>query len=128
MPDKEEIFLKVRDCLADALGRDEEEVTSEASLAGDLGAESLDFLDIIFRLEKVFGIKIQRGDLFPENIINNADYVKDGKFTEEGLQRLREKYPFTDLSALEADPGVNELGNLFTVGMITDYIGNRLNS
>ena len=127
MPDKEEIFLKVRDCLADALSRDEEEVTPEASLSEDLGAESLDFLDIIFRLEKAFGIKIQRGDLFPENIINNPEYVQEGKFTAKGIQKLQEKYPYADLSAIKSNPGVGELGSLFTVGMIVEYINSRLN-
>ena len=127
MPDKEEIFAKVKDCLADALGADEDEVKTEASLTRDLGAESLDFLDIIFRLEKAFGIKIQRGDLFPETILNNAEYVQDGRLTETGIQKLEEKYPYADLSTIKANPSVSEMGNLFTVGMIVEYVNTRLN-
>jgi len=126
MPDKEEILGKVKACLADALSVDEDEVTAEASLAGDLGAESLDFLDIIFRLEKAFGIKIQRGDLFPEKILTNAEYVQDGKLTDRGIQKLQEEYPYIDLSAVKENPGVDEMGNLFTVGMIVNYIDSRL--
>ena len=53
MPTTDEIFDKVRQTLTDALGVDDDEVTSEATLIGDLGAESIDFLDIVFRLERV---------------------------------------------------------------------------
>jgi acyl carrier protein len=127
MADKEEILSKVKECLADALSVDEEEVTPEASLSGDLGAESLDFLDIIFRLEKAFGIKIQRGDLFPEKILSNAEYVQDGKLTDKGIEKLQEEYPYVDLAGLKENPGVDEMGNLFTVGMIVNYIDSRLN-
>ena len=66
MPTKEEVFEKIQTALVDALGVDEEDVTPEATLVGDLGAESIDFLDIVFRLEKAFDIKIPRGELFPE--------------------------------------------------------------
>ena len=65
MATKEEVFTKVRGALVEALGVDEEEVTPGAKLVGDLGAESIDFLDIVFRLEKAFDIKIPRGELFP---------------------------------------------------------------
>ena len=84
MPTKEEIFEKIQTALVDALGVDDDEVTPEATLVGDLGAESIDFLDIVFRLEKAFDIKIPRGELFPEDILTNAEYVQDGKVTEPG--------------------------------------------
>ncbi|HPZ83342.1 MAG TPA: acyl carrier protein, partial [Thermogutta sp.] len=79
---KEEIYQKVREVLMDALAVDEEEVRPDATLVGDLGAESIDFLDIVFKLEKAFNIKIPRGELFPEDILTNPQFVKDGKFTE----------------------------------------------
>ena len=83
---RDEIFKKVQNVLVDALGVDEEEVSSDSTLMGDLGAESIDFLDIVFRLEKAFGIKIPREELFPvENLMNNPQYVKDGKMTPAGL-------------------------------------------
>ncbi len=66
MPTTEEIFAKVQESLVDALGVEEDEVTPEATLQGDLDAESIDFLDIVFRLEKAFGIKIERGELSPK--------------------------------------------------------------
>ncbi len=128
MPDRDEILNKVTESMVDALGVEEEEVTLTASLTEDLGAESIDFLDIVFRLEKAFGIKIPRGDLFPENLLSSPEYVKDGKLTDEGLGVLREKMPHADLSQFEANPLVSELGQLFTVGMIVNYVSERLNA
>src|SRR3954463_8059824 len=101
---KTEIFSKVQEALVDALGVDEDEVTPQATLVGDLGAESIDFLDIVFRLEKAFNIKIERGELFPEDILTNAEYVKDGKFSAAGLAQLKKRMPFADLTKFEANP------------------------
>jgi len=126
MVEREEIIEKVTESLVDALGVEEEEVTLDASLTEDLGAESIDFLDIVFRLEKTFDIKIPRGDLFPENLLSSPEYVKDGRLTEEGLAVLREKMPYADLSQFEKNPLVSELGRLFTVGMIVNYVSERL--
>jgi acyl carrier protein len=122
-----EIFKEVQQVLVDALGVDDDEVTTEAALIGDLGAESIDFLDIVFRLEKTFGIKIPREELFPaESLMNNPEFVSNGKFTEEGLAELRSKIPHTDLSTFEKDPDINKLGNLFTVGAIVNYVETKL--
>ena len=68
MPSRDEIFEKVKVTLVDALGLDEDEVNATSRLKADLGAESIDFLDIVFRLEKNFGIKIPRNELFPESL------------------------------------------------------------
>jgi len=67
------------------LGVDDDEVTEEATMVGDLGAESIDFLDIVFKLEKAFGITIPRDELFPDDILTNAEYISDGKVTADGL-------------------------------------------
>ena len=99
MASQEEIFEKVQEALVDALGVDEEEVTPEATLQGDLDAESIDFLDIVFRLEKSFDIKIDRGELVPEDILTNPDYVQDGKVNAEGISQLKDRMPFADLSS-----------------------------
>ena len=126
---RDEIFKEVQEVLVDALGVDDEEVTTEATLMGDLGAESIDFLDIVFRLEKVFGIKIPREELFPaESLMNNPEFVNNGKFTEKGLSELRDKIPHTDLSTFENDPNINKLGDLFTVGAILNYVETKLNA
>src|SRR4030066_830214 len=102
---RDEIFKEVQGVLVDALGVDDDEVTTDASLTGDLGAESIDFLDIVFRLEKAFGIKIPREELFPaESLMNNPEFVSKGKFTEKGLAELRVKVPHTDISTFKNNP------------------------
>lgn len=128
MADKQEVLQKVKDILTDALGVDEGEVAEEASLVADLGAESIDFLDIIFRLEKTFNIKIPRGDLFPEDLLSDENYVQEGKLTPQGLKVLKEKVPYVNLSEFEKNPDISGLANLFTVGMIVNYVTNRLAS
>jgi acyl carrier protein len=124
---KDEIFLKVREALVGALGVDDDEVTPEATLTGDLGAESIDFLDIVFRLEKSFDIKIPRGELFPENLLTDAQYVKDGKMTEAGVSELRRRMPFANLDEFAANPQIKDFGNLFTVDMICGYLESKVN-
>jgi acyl carrier protein len=124
---RDEIFRKVQEVLVDALGLDDDEVTAQATLMGDLGAESIDFLDIVFRLEKAFGFKIPREELFPiENMMSNPEFVKDGKLTEAGLAELKEKMPHTDYSDFANDPDINKLGNLFTVNSIVNYVESKM--
>ena len=126
---RDEIFEQVQEVLVDALGIDDDEVVADATLMGDLGAESIDFLDIVFRLEKAFGIKIPREELFPaESLMNNSEYVHNGKLTEKGLAELREKMPHTDLTSFESDPDINKMGDLFTVNAIINYIEGKLNA
>ncbi|MBA7670239.1 Acyl carrier protein [subsurface metagenome] len=124
---RDEIFGQVQEVMVDALGVEDDEITAEATLMGDLGAESIDFLDIVFRLEKAFGVKIPREELFPaESLMNNPELISNGKFTEAGLSELRSKIPHTDFSAFENDPDINKLGDLFTVGAIVNYIETKL--
>ena len=126
---RDEIFKDVQEVLIDALGVDDDEVTNEATLMGDLGAESIDFLDIVFRLEKSFSIKIPREELFPaENMISNPDFVSNGKLTEKGLAELKNAMPHTDISSFESDPDINKLGDLFTVNSIVNYVETKLNA
>lgn len=126
---REEIFGQVQEVLTDALGLDEDEVTEEATLMGDLGAESIDFLDIVFRLEKAFSIKVPREELFPaEAILNNAEYVSGGKLTAKGLNELRTRMPHTDLRSFEKDPDVNKIADLFTVSAIVNFIDKKVNA
>jgi len=123
---KDDVYDKVRETLVDALGVDDDEVTEQATLTGDLGAESIDFLDIVFRLEKAFNIKIPRGELFPDNILSNAEYVDNGKVTAVGLKELKERMPHADFSDFEKDPDVNNMPDLFTVKTIVNYVHNKL--
>jgi acyl carrier protein len=128
MPTQEEIYAKVSETLVEALNVEEDEIKPTATLQGDLGAESIDFLDIVFRLEREFGIKIPRGELFPESIFQgDPEFVQDGRVTEKGLQELKARMPFADLSDFEKNPEVSHIGELFTVDLITRYIQGKLN-
>jgi len=122
MPTKEEVFEKVKDSLIDALGAEDEDVQPAATLVGDLGAESIDFLDIVFKLEKGFGISIPREELFPEDILGNASYVADGKVTAEGIVKLKERMPFADLSKFEKNPRVQDFAQQLTVQDLCNYV------
>ncbi|HEX5269095.1 MAG TPA: acyl carrier protein [Gemmataceae bacterium] len=127
MPTRDEIYEKVSATLVEALNVDEDDVTPQATLQGDLGAESIDFLDIVFRLEREFGIKIPRGELFPESIFQgDPEFVQDGKVTDKGIAELRARMPFADLSAFERNPEVGHISDLFTVELITRYIEGKL--
>src|SRR3984957_11252376 len=126
---QDDIYKKVSNTLVEALNVDEEEISPQSTLQGDLGAESIDFLDIVFRLEREFGIKIPRGELFPESIFQgDPDLVQNGKVTDKGLSELRTKMPFADLSKFEKNPELAGIGELFTVEMITRYIKGKLSA
>ena len=124
---QEEVFEKVRETLVEALGVDDDEVTPDATLTGDLGAESIDFLDIVFRLEKAFNIKIPRGELFPDNILNNPEFVQDGKLTDAGLSELKQRMPHADFSDFEQDRDINKMAELFKVQTIINYVMTKVN-
>ena len=126
VPSRDEIFEKVKDVLDNALGADPEDVTMEATLIGDLGAESIDFLDISFKLEQEFSIKIDQGELFPENLMSDDTLVEDGKLTDKAMDILRERMPHVDFSRLDADRRVNQLSEVFTVESLVDFIERKL--
>ncbi|MFI4882414.1 MAG: phosphopantetheine-binding protein [Phycisphaerales bacterium JB064] len=123
---RDEIQAKVQDVLAEVLGIDEDEVTPRATLTGDLGAESIDFLDIVFRLEQAFDVKIEQGELFPENLQQDPTYVQDGKLTESGLAALRQKLPHAEVDAIEDDPRLGRVGEIFTVDAIINFVERKL--
>nr|WP_236254705.1 acyl carrier protein [Mucisphaera calidilacus] len=123
----DEVFDKVRTVLEDALGVDPDEVTPEATLGPDLGAESIDFLDIAFRLEKEFGIKIDQTEMMPSDVLNDAKYVQDGKLTDAGIAELKEKMPHADLTDLEASREVDDFAKVFTVEAIVKFVETKLN-
>ncbi len=123
---EDEIFSKVQESLVDALGVDDDEVAPEATLVGDLGAESIDFLDIVFKLEKAFDISIPREELSPEDILTNSTYVQDGMVTGEGMQELKRRMPWANLSDFEQNPRVQDFGNLLTVGDLCRYVGTKI--
>lgn len=130
MPSRDEIFEKVQSTLVDALGLDEDEVTATSRLKADLGAESIDFLDIVFRLEKNFGIKIPRNELFPESLFTaDSGFAENGRVTAKGLDELRTRLPHADketLDALAKDPRVENVEDLFTVNMVVNFLASKL--
>ncbi|HEX8199105.1 MAG TPA: acyl carrier protein [Isosphaeraceae bacterium] len=127
MPTYDEIFQKVQSTLVDALGVDEEDVTRAATLRNDLGAESIDLLDIVFRLERNFSIKIPRGELFPENI-SDPELTRDGKLTTKGLEELKQRMPYADLSDFAANPEVEKMLDLYTVDTLVHYVAGKLSA
>ncbi len=119
---RDEIFEKVQGVLVEALAVDEDEVTPEATLFGDLGAESIDVLDITFQLERSFSIKINQGELFPEGVAQDPELVEDEKLTDKGMAALREKLPHFDFSALDEDRSVQKLVDMFTVDSLVNFV------
>lgn len=85
------IYPKVAEIIADALACDEDEVTPQASLINDLGAESIDFLDFVFRLERAFKVKIPRGKILEDSRgdLSEADFESGGMITEAGLAQIK---------------------------------------
>jgi acyl carrier protein len=127
MSGSEEIYGKVARVLVEALSVDEGEIAPTASLQGDLGAESIDFLDIVFRLEREFAIKIPRGELFPESVFQgDPDFVRDGQVTDQGLDELRSRMPYADLNGFAQDRRLSAIPNLFTVDLVARYVAWKL--
>lgn len=124
---RDEILEKISGALEDALGVDPDEVTPDAKLQKDLGAESIDMLDISFKLEQTFGIKIPQGDLFPENVSQNPEYVQNGKVTEAGLAEMKAKLPHVDFTEFEKDPKLKNIWDLFTVDVLVRFVERKLN-
>jgi acyl carrier protein len=90
----EEMYERVSHVMVDALGVDEEDITPAAILQKNLGAESIDFLDIVFRLERDFGIKIPRSELFPESVFQgDPSFIQEGRITDQGMSELRLRMP-----------------------------------
>ncbi|MGN1064833.1 MAG: acyl carrier protein [Thermoguttaceae bacterium] len=126
MATKEEIFATVAEVLVDSLAVDEEEVTREATLVDDLGAESIDLLEIVFNLEKKFDVKIDRSELIPEDLFTNPEYVVDGKLTPAGLAVLEERLPNANLDAFKANPLVQNISKILTVEDLCNVVEQKL--
>ena len=128
---RDEVYAKVQGVLVDALGVDAEEVTPTATLREDLGAESIDFLDIVFRLEKAFTtdpakpFKIPRGELFPDDLpalMSDERYIKDGKITPDGVAEMKKRMPFSDFTEFDKNPTLEGAQSLLNVNTIVNYM------
>lgn len=125
---REEIYDKVKDTLVDALSVEPEEVTPTATLMGDLGAESIDFLDIVFRLEKAFGIKIPQDEMMPREVLSNPAYVTNKKLNAQGVAALQKAMPHADLTQFLKDPDIEKMSSVFTVETIVRFVEQKLNA
>lgn len=128
---RDEIYDKVKDVLEEALGVDDDEISPEASLTADLGAESIDVLDIQFRLEKTFStpqkpFKVAQGELFPENLLENPDWVQNGRFTDAGMSMLRERMPHVDFTKFDTTRQVEQVAEQITVESLVDFVERKM--
>jgi acyl carrier protein len=123
---RDEISTKVRDILIDELAVDEDDVTEQSSLVKDLGAESIDFLAIVFKLEQAFGFKIGQGELFPENVTQDPKFVQNGRVTPEGMSMLKGRLPHVDFAKFEGDPQVAKVAEVFTVDTLVRFVEKKL--
>ena len=127
MPSSNEVYAKVTKVLVYALGVEEADIKPSATLQGDLGAESIDFLDIIFRLEVEFRIKINQDELFPQSfLLDDSAFINDGRLTDEGLAALHEQMPYADWRKLESDRRLDRIDDLFTVDLVTSFVRSKL--
>jgi acyl carrier protein len=127
MSDSEEIYGKVARVLVECLDVEEDDLTPTATLQGDLGAESIDFLDILFRLEREFGIKVPRDELFPQSVFQgDPDFVREGRVTDQGMAELRSRMPYADLGAFDQDRRLSAVSDLFTVSLVSQYVAWKL--
>jgi acyl carrier protein len=125
---KSEIDGAVKEALVGALGVGEDEVTPEATLLGDLGAESIDLLDILFRLERKVGVKIQAADLAAhvQGGIPDAEFGDaGGKITPKGMAQLKKVMPQIDADALAGKLEAEKVMSLFTVANLADMVAGR---
>ncbi|MFU8829625.1 MAG: acyl carrier protein [Phycisphaerales bacterium] len=123
---RDEIYSKVQEVLIDALGVDDDEITPKAKLTSDLGAESIDFLDISFKLEQEFDFKIAQGELFPDGAAQNPEFVQNGQITPKGIEAMKAKMPHADFSEFEQDPQLTKVGQVFTVDVIVNFVERKL--
>ncbi|MGH9487601.1 MAG: phosphopantetheine-binding protein [Terriglobales bacterium] len=112
----DEILGTVRSAVAEVLGREESEVQPSSSLMNDLNAESLDFLDLLFRLESAFGIKIPRGGIqrATQGSLTEAEFQQNGVLTAAALERLRVLMPEVNPAKLHVGLTSREIPALFT--------------
>lgn len=119
----EDTANRVKRVISEAMALDLEEFDLNSRLQTDLGAESIDYLDITFRLEREFGVKLKPEEIFPTGLFNGQDgYIKDGKVTAEGVQLLKDSMPFADFSKWEVDAEYERVADIFTVGSLVNFM------
>jgi acyl carrier protein len=128
---QDEIYSAVQNAIVDALGVGDDEVTPDATLLGDLGAESIDLLDILFRIERQLGVKIQASDLsaYVQGGIPDEEFGdENGIITQKGLDQLKKVMPQIDESELAGKLRAEQVLSLFTVQNLADMVAQRAGS
>jgi len=123
------IFERVRTAFAEALGLDDDEVFYESTVIEDLGAESLDLLDIVFRLERSFDIRIPRGGVeqaVREAMEEGQELERHGILTEEGLRRLQVAMPEVPAELFKEGLKTSEIALLFRVSTFCRLVAELL--
>jgi acyl carrier protein len=124
-----EIYARVTSVLVEASVVDNDDITPTAALQRDLGADSLDLLEVMFRLEHEFGIQIPRRELFPDSTFRiGQELVSNGELTDKGLAELGSRLPYADLSNFQNDRRLIAIPDLLTVGLIAAYVAWKLDS
>ena len=118
---------KVIAILADVLGVEPEIITLESNLISDLGAESIDFVDIVFGLEQEFKLKIMPGDIFPQFLKDVKIFEDDGSIVPSVKQRIVGEYPHIPASVIEAFGEGKKPEIFFQVGIVDSFIARKLN-
>lgn len=125
---KDEIDGAVKEALVGALGVGEDEVSPSATLLGDLGAESIDLLDILFRMERKVGVKIQAADLaaYVQGGIPDEEFGDtSGKITPKGMAQLKKVMPQINADELAGKLEAEKVMSLFTVQNLADMVAQR---
>jgi len=123
--ENEDVYRQVQRIVVEALAVEEEEVTPDARLTDDLGAESIDDLDIQFKLERAFGIKIEPNEMFMGDV-PPEQFVRDGKITDLGMTELRQRLPHACLDLLEQSRDVKDFRSVFTVDALVRFVMAKL--
>ncbi|MCM3634989.1 MULTISPECIES: acyl carrier protein [Paenibacillus] len=122
--ERNEIFEVVQQALVDAIGVDEDEVVGEATLLGDLGAESLDLLDVLFRIERKLGFKVTINDItlmITGGIPDEEFGTEEGYLSDVGLAQLKKSLPQIDVDSLRKFEAERVL-TLFTVDNLVSLV------
>jgi len=125
----ESVYPKVQAIIADVLVLDEEEVSLNSRLIADLGAESIDFLDLIFQLEKEFSIKIPRGQLEQNarGSLAEDEFENNGVLTEKGMDAIKNYLSEVPAEHFTSAMKVNEIPTLFTVETFCKLVVSAVN-
>jgi acyl carrier protein len=121
--DRNEIEATIATAIRRALTREVGEISSDTSLVADLGIDSLDLVEIVFGVEEAFDIQLEPNDLFPQRMLRDPNFVKDGAITEGGVAKLREQFSYTTLPKLAPGmPAADVAAKLLTMRTFADYV------